>query len=126
LQEQLASIVNKIQKVPFDSIGKGVDHDVAELGKTLNLLNTQTLPSAHATLGQATLTFQTANGVLQPDSSLQTNLNQLLVELTRLSYSMRGLSDLLTEHPESLIRGRPNTSSYDHSSGGASSQGSHP
>jgi paraquat-inducible protein B len=126
LQEQLAEIVNKIQKVPFDSIGKGVDHDVAELGKTLNLLNTQTLPSAHATLGQATLTFQSANGVLQPDSSLQTNLNELLIELTRLSYSMRGLSDLLTEHPESLIRGRPNTSPTSQSSGGESPQGSHP
>jgi paraquat-inducible protein B len=126
LQEQLAGIVNKIQKVPFDSIGKGVDHDVAELGKTLNLLNTQTLPTAHATLGQATSTFQTVNGLLQPDSSLQTNLNQLLVELTRLSYSVRGMSDLLTEHPESLIRGRSNSSPSNHSSSGEPSQGSHP
>jgi paraquat-inducible protein B len=126
LQEQLAGIVNKIQKIPFDSIGKGVDHDVAELGKTLNLLNTQTLPTAHATLGQATSTFQTANGLLQPDSSLQTNLNQLLVELTRLSYSVRGMSDLLTEHPESLIRGRSNSSPSNHSSSGEPSQGSHP
>ena len=126
LQEQLAEVVNKIQKIPFDSIGKGVDRDVAELGKTLNLLNTQTLPKAHATLGQATLTFQTASGVLQPDSSLQTNLNQLLVELTRLSYSVRGLSDLLTEHPESLIRGRSNSQPSTHSSGGEPPQGSHP
>ena len=126
LQEQLADVVNKIQKIPFDSIGKGVDRDVAELGKTLNLLNTQTLPTAHATLGQATTTFQTANGMLQPDSSLQTNLNQLLIELTRLSYSLRGVSDLLTEHPESLIRGRSNASPSSQSSGGKQSQGDHP
>ena len=126
LQEQLAGIVNKIEKIPFDSIGNGVNHDVAELGKTLHLLNTQTLPTAHATLGQATLTFQAANGALQPDSSLQTNLNQLLVELTRLSYSLRGLSDLMTEHPESLIRGRSNTAPSNHSSSGELPQGSHP
>jgi paraquat-inducible protein B len=126
LQEQLADIVNKIQKIPFDSIGKGVDRDIAELGTTINLLNTQTLPTAHATLGQATLTFQNANTVLQPDSSLQTNLSQLLTELTRLSYSLRGLSDLLTEHPESLIRGRSNTPPSNHSSGSEPSQGNRP
>jgi paraquat-inducible protein B len=126
LQEQLADIVNKIQKIPFDSIGKGVDRDIAELGTTINLLNTQTLPTAHATLGQATLTFQNANTVLQPGSSLQTNLSQLLTELTRLSYSLRGLSDLLTEHPESLIRGRSNTPPSNHSSGSEPSQGNRP
>jgi paraquat-inducible protein B len=126
LQEQLANIVNKVQKIPFESIGKGVDRDVAELGTTINLINTQTLPAAHATLGQATLTFQNASTMLQPDSSLQTNLSQLLTELTRLSYSLRGLSDILTEHPESLIRGRSNTSPTNHSSGSGPSQGNRP
>lgn len=126
LQEQLADIVAKIHNVPFDSIGQGVNSDIAELGKTLRLLNTQTLPSAHATLGQATMTFQSANGMLQPNSSLQTNLNQLLIELTRLSYSLRNLSDLLNEHPESFIRGRSNASPSQPSLGNQVPEGSHP
>jgi paraquat-inducible protein B len=126
LQEQLADIVAKVHKVPFDSIGRGVNNDIAELGTTLRLINTQTLPSAHATLGQATTTFQSANGMLQPNSSLQTNLNQMLIELTRLSYSLRNLSDLLNEHPESLIRGRSNASPSQPASGTQAPEGSHP
>lgn len=126
LQEQLADVIAKVHKIPFDSIGRGVDHDIAELGTTLHLLNTQTLPSAHATLGQATTTFQSANGMLQPNSSVQTNLNQLLIELTRLSYSLRNLSDLLNEHPESLIRGRSNASPSQPASGTQAPEGSHP
>ena len=126
LQEQLADIVAKVHKVPFDSIGRGVNNDIAELGTTLRLINTQTLPSAHATLGQATTTFQSANGMLQPNSSLQTNLNQMLIELTRLSYSLRNLTDLLNEHPESLIRGRSNASPSQPASGTQAPEGSHP
>lgn len=126
LQEQLADVIAKVHKIPFDSIGRGVDRDVAELGTTLHLLNTQTLPSAHATLGQATTTFQSANGMLQPNSSLQTNLNQMLIELTRLSYSLRNLSDLLNEHPESFIRGRSSASPAQPTSGTQSPEGSRP
>jgi paraquat-inducible protein B len=126
LQEQLADIVAKVHNVPFDSIGRGVNDDIAELGTTLRLINTQTLPSAHATLGQAAATFQSANGMLQPNAALQTNLNQMLTELTRLSYSLRSLSDLLNEHPESLIRGRPGASSSQPASGNQSPEGNHP
>lgn len=126
LQEQLADIVAKIHKIPFDSIGRGVNGDIAELGTTLHLLNTQTLPSARATLGQATTTFQSANGMLQPNSSLQTNLNQLLIELTRLSYSLRNLSDLLNEHPESIIRGRSSGSPAQSFPGVQTPEGNHP
>jgi paraquat-inducible protein B len=106
VQEQLGSIIAKLQKIPFDSIGKGVDHDIAELGQTLHILNTSTLPAAQNTFVSANTMLRSANGVLQPDSSLQANLNQLLLELTRMSQSFRALSDALTEHPESLIRGR--------------------
>ena len=126
LQEQLGDIVAKIHKVPFDSIGRGVDHDIAELGTTLNLLNTHTLPSAHAALGQAAQTLQSANVALQPDSTLQTNLNQLLIELTRLSYSLRSFSDLLNEHPESLIRGRSSASPSQSPSDADAPKGSRP
>jgi paraquat-inducible protein B len=106
LQEQLGDIIAKFQKIPFDSIGQGVNHDVTELGKTLELINSTTLPQASTTLKAAGGTLHSVDVVLSPDSTLQANLNQLLLELTRTSESFRGLSDLLSEHPESLIRGR--------------------
>jgi paraquat-inducible protein B len=123
VQEQLSDMIGKLQKVPFDSIGKGIDHDIAELGKTLDIVNTMTLPTAQRTLGDVSATLHTANGVLQPDSALQANLNQLLLELTRMSQSFRGLSDMLNEHPESLIRGRSNASPVAPSSNGSSAKG---
>ncbi|HCV79233.1 MAG TPA: mammalian cell entry protein, partial [Pseudomonas sp.] len=39
LQEQMAGIVNKIDKIPFDSIGKNLDTSLAQLSGTLKQLN---------------------------------------------------------------------------------------
>lgn len=106
LQEQLASTMAKIQKIPFDSIGRHIDEDTFQLGVTLKKINASTLPQAARTMGDLQHVLHTANDSLAPDSSLQLNLNQLLSELTRTAASFRVLSDMLINHPESLIRGR--------------------
>jgi paraquat-inducible protein B len=106
LQNDVGDFVAKLDRLPLDSIGKRLDRDVGELGDTLQLLNTKTLPGLSDTLADSRKVLQGAGGVLDPDAPLQMNLNDLLQELTRSARSIRVLSDLLTAHPESLIRGR--------------------
>lgn len=110
IQEQLASVMAKIQKIPLDSIGRNIDQDTYQLGVTLKKIDAETLPQAAATMTGLQHTLRTTNDALAPDSSLQINLNQLLQELTRTATSFRVLSDALIAHPESLIRGRPDNS----------------
>ena len=106
LQNDVGDFVAKLDKLPLDSIGKRLDQDVGELGTTLQLLNTKTLPGLSDTLADSRKVLQGAGGALDPDASLQTNLNNLLRELTQSARSIRVLTDTLSAHPESLIRGR--------------------
>lgn len=109
LQEQLASIVDKIDKVPFDSIGKNLDASLRGIDALLNQFNTELAPEAKATLEQARATFKSASDALSGGSPLQQNVGQTLQELQRAARSLRVLSDYLGRHPDALIRGRRNT-----------------
>jgi len=106
LQEQLAEIVAKIDKVPFDSIGRNLDQTLAALHATLKQVNDKTLPEVSSTLHGVRKTMGTANDALSGDSPLQQNLNGTLQELQRMARSLRVLTDYLGSHPEALIRGR--------------------
>lgn len=120
VQEQVASIVGKLDKVPFDAIGQHLDASIVELDKTLKQVNGALLPEARATLqetqrslGVFSSTMGTVNGTLDsfnsslaPDAPLPQALNQTLLELQRSARSLRTFTDMLGRHPESLIRGR--------------------
>jgi len=106
LQEQLAEIVDKIQKIPFDSIGEHLDSTLADLDGTLKQVNGQVLPQVHQTLAGAQRTLGSADNMLSGDSPLQQNLGVTLQELQRMARSLRAFTDYLGAHPESLIRGR--------------------
>jgi paraquat-inducible protein B len=106
LQEQLAEIVDKIDKIPFDSIGHNLDQTLAGLNATVKQVNGQTLPEFKTTLKGVQKTVGSANDVLSGDSPLQQNLGSTLGELQRMARSLRVLTDYLGGHPESLIRGR--------------------
>lgn len=106
LQEQLAEIVSKINKVPFDSIGKNLDHTLAALDATIQQVNSKTLPAFNDTLHGVQSTMGTANQALSGDSPLQQNLGATLDQVQRMARSLRVLSDYLGGHPEALLRGR--------------------
>lgn len=107
LQEQLASIVGKLDKVPLESIGRHVDKSLVDLDKTLKQVNGDLLPETRNTLQEAQKTFRTANNALADDSPLLQNVSQTLQEMQRTARSIRAVGDLLGRHPEALIRGRP-------------------
>jgi paraquat-inducible protein B len=107
LQEQLADIVTKVQKIPFDSIGRNLDSTLADLDGTLKQVNRDVLPELKGTLKGAQHTLGNADNALSADSPLQQNLGSTLAELQRMARSLRALTDYLGVHPEALIRGRP-------------------
>jgi len=107
LQEQLASIVAKVDRMPLESIARNLDGSLGELKTTLQQVNGQLLPEGQRTMQQARQSFSDASRVLAEDSPLQQNLGQTLSELQRTARSMRTLTDLLERHPEVLLRGRP-------------------
>lgn len=106
LQEQLASIVAKLDKIPFESIGNNLDQTLAGLKHTLKKVNGQTLPEFDKTLKGVQKTVGSAHNVLSSDSPLQQNLGGTLEQVQRMARSVRTLVDYLNGHPEALIRGR--------------------
>ncbi|MDR6677897.1 intermembrane transport protein PqiB [Pseudomonas oryzihabitans] len=105
LQEQMAGIVNKIDKIPFDSIGKNLDTSLAQLSGTLKQLNSGVLPQMTTTLMGVQQLTGSASQTLGADSPVQQNLNQTLEEVQRMARSLRVFGDYLSRHPDSLIRG---------------------
>ena len=106
LQEQISSIVDKIEKTPFDSIGRNLDGSLKELNGTLKQVNTELMPEAKKTLQGVNRTVGTANDALSENSPLQQNISQTLEELQRTVRSVRAFTDYLGRHPEALLRGR--------------------
>ncbi|WP_109124778.1 MlaD family protein [Dyella sp. C11] len=106
IQEQIADIVAKIQKVPFDQIGNNLNDSLVELHKTLQQVNGSVLPEVKTTLQGAQKTLGNANNTFAPDSQLQQNLGGTLQELQRAARSLRVLTDYLGDHPDALLRGR--------------------
>lgn len=106
LQEQLQQVVERISKLPLERIANNLDGNLRELQNSLKQFNTQTLPSVTSTLAEVRQTLQSANSALATDSPQREQLSETLDDLDRTSRSLRDLSDYLSRHPESLIRGR--------------------
>ncbi|MGZ5078475.1 MAG: PqiB family protein [Usitatibacter sp.] len=113
LQESLANIVNKLEKVPFDAIGEDLRKALVNLSSTLkkadalvDQLNADVAPELKTTLEQARKTLGAAESALSTDSPLQGDLRETLNEVRRAAESTRNLVDYLERHPESLIRGK--------------------
>lgn len=107
LQEQVSSIVDKIDRMPLDSISHHLDASLADLDGTLKQVNGQVLPAATQTLQQTGQTLSSVQGMLSEDSPLQESLGQTLTELQRTARSLRTVTDLLGRHPDALLRGQP-------------------
>lgn len=107
LQERVASIVGKIDKMPLDNIARNLDASFANLNKALLQVNSLVLPQATQTLRQAQQTIGAAHGMLSEDATLRQSVGQTLQEVQRAARSVRTLTDLLSRYPEAVVRGRP-------------------
>jgi paraquat-inducible protein B len=107
VQQEVSDIVAKLDKIPFDSIGQRLDQDLGELNGSLTQLNKSVLPDAGRTLAAARKTIESANDVISGNSPLRQSVDKTLEELRRSARSLRVLTEYLSRHPESLIRGKP-------------------
>jgi paraquat-inducible protein B len=61
------------------------------------------------TVARANRVLQTVDAGYGDSSKFYRNLDRLLVQLNDAAQSIRVLSDILSRHPEALLRGRPDT-----------------
>jgi paraquat-inducible protein B len=92
LEARVASIVKKIDQLPFQAIGSDLRKAIGELDRTL--------VSARTTLDNA-------DRLIEPGSVLGTELGTTLQEVNRAARGLRVLADYLERHPEALLRGKP-------------------
>jgi len=134
VQPQIADIVARLSRVRFDDIGtelqaalKAVNRATVSLQSTLTSADTsikqltpeaqaaiadvrQALAQANQTLASAQTTLRSAEAnVTDAQAPLQRNANQALAELQRAAQALRVLADYLQRHPESILRGKPET-----------------
>jgi len=111
LQPQIAEIVAKINKVPFDDIGRDLRTTLAQAREAIAKLS----PEAQQSLAEVRKTLEAMQGslgkfdrnLLDPDAPVQRNVEQTMTDLQRAAQSLRVLTDYLQRHPESLLRGKP-------------------
>ncbi|HEX4452347.1 MAG TPA: MlaD family protein [Kofleriaceae bacterium] len=114
IQDQVASIVAKIDRIPFDAIGNDV-HDATHAASSLmGHIDRDVVPDTKKLVGEAEIAVEALrdglaairDNVAAPDSPIQQAARTTLDELGRAAFSLRGLGEYLKQHPESLLRGR--------------------
>lgn len=111
LQPQIAEIVAKINKVPFDQIGSNLNNTLKQASDAIAQLR----PEAQQALAEVKRTLLSAQeslgrldrNLLDANAPVQRNAEQTLIDLQRAAQSLRALTDYLERHPESLLRGKP-------------------
>jgi len=117
LQQKLASIVDKIDRIPITQIGRHLDADLVDLDGALGELRTEVLPAGTTAFQSLHTTLGSVDHALADDAPWRDNIDQTLVEARSTLRSVRSLTDYLDRHPEALLRGRqPSKSTVSESS----------
>lgn len=113
ITERVARIVEKVDRVPIESIGENLDESLARLSDVLvevqqlaGTTNREVLPGIASSLDKLESTLESADGLISPDSALAQELERLVSDLAEAARSLRLLSERLETHPEELLRGR--------------------
>ncbi|MGI9027077.1 MAG: MlaD family protein, partial [Burkholderiaceae bacterium] len=113
LQESIANIAKKVEKIPFDQLSADLRRTLAQLqvtmkgtDKLLSKVTDEVAPELAATLAEIRKTAKNAESVLASDAPVQQDLRGTLAEVNRAAASLRLLMDYLQRHPESLLRGK--------------------
>jgi len=107
IQQQIASIVTKLDAVPFDDIGRNLNSSLRSADSLLKQLDTQTAPQAQQVLSSAHEAIDKLNqNLLDDQSPLQRESQNTLRAVEQMARSMRELADYLSQHPDSLLFGK--------------------
>ena len=113
IQDSVAGIARKLNKVPFDRISVRLLSTMTSLEQTLKStdqlmrhVDGSLAPQIEATLAEAQAAMKNAKDLLAQDAPLQSDLGAMLLQLSRAARSVSALVDYLERHPESLLRGK--------------------
>ena len=98
MEASIGRIIDKIDRVPIETIGTDLQKAAAELNATLL--------GARGAMTSAQSTLDNTNKLVEPNSVLTSDLSNTLQEVSQAARSIRVLTDYLARHPESLIRGK--------------------
>jgi paraquat-inducible protein B len=114
ITDSIGSVAKKLDKVPFDQISNHLIATMATLDQTLKStdhlmrnVDASIAPQVTATLKEAQDAMKNAKDALSEGGSLNNNLGDTLLQLSRAAKSLGTLADYLERHPEALIRGKP-------------------
>jgi paraquat-inducible protein B len=117
IQDSMANIARKLNKVPFDQISYRLLSTMTSLEQTLKStdqlmrhVDGSVAPQVEATLAEAQAAMKNAKDLMGQDSPLQSDLGATLLQLSRAAKSVSALVEYLERHPESLLRGKPGES----------------
>jgi paraquat-inducible protein B len=113
IQESIARITSRLEKVPFEEIGSELQQVLVEAKATLKQtgefagkLNNETAPQLKATLDELKQTLVELQGTVGKDSPLNYNAKKTLEELTLTLRALRELTETLDRQPQSVIFGK--------------------
>ncbi|PND34030.1 paraquat-inducible protein B [Achromobacter pulmonis] len=106
LQQQVNSILAKLERVPFEALGTELNQLLRGTASLVRRLDTGLAPQAQAVLKQASRSLAAVGGVLSPEGDLPVSAGTALQELARAARSLRELADYLQAYPDALLRGR--------------------
>ncbi len=105
LQQQVSSIVTKLDSIPYDTLAQDVRASVAGLTRLLGSIETQVVPSTNKAIQAAQRALNNAEAMLAKDAPVADRLDSTLREIANAAKSLRALADYLQTNPTSLIRG---------------------
>ncbi len=129
ITNSLSEIITKLENLPIEEIGVGIQNTVLgaerlvnsqELKTTLNSLNrtlsdvqslvgalkSETGPQIGDTLQDAQQLIQSADNMLKNGSPLQHEIQGVLKEISRAARSIRNAAETLERHPDAFIYGK--------------------
>ena len=115
LQDSLASVAKKLDAIPYDQLASDLHKSLADLDVTLKHaddlvqhLDTGVVPEAKNTLAEARKAVDDLRKTLGTvDQTVGPQATNALNEVSKAAASLKGLSDYLERHPESLLKGKP-------------------
>jgi paraquat-inducible protein B len=117
LEASATELLNKINTMPFQQIGKNLNDLLESAQQLASDLDKGSAPvmkrlpaiagDLQAVLSNANRLISSANTGYGDDSKFHRDLDRLMATANDALRSIRSLADLLSRHPEALIKGRP-------------------
>jgi paraquat-inducible protein B len=116
LEDKVTGILDKVDKIPFETIGNEIKQVLATIDKAITDIDTGVTPELRSGLVEFRHALASADRVLKnadatligPGAPGQLELRNALQEVARAARAVRVLADYLERNPGALIRGKGN------------------